>query len=197
MRTLKCLFFFSIFILASVILPNNVQGATERGSCVNEVGNGGSSCTCKCGRGTVIEAQNDCNGQPNIPQCILASCMCDIPDPEPEGPGHGFDPDTMNEPCYVNGVGGVPTAFGCIPVEEPSGLAAFLIRIGSGVGGGVTILMIAYASFMIMTSGGDPGKLQSGKALLTAAVAGLLFLIFGVYALELIGVQILGIPGLT
>ena len=47
---------------------------------------------------------------------------------------------------------------------------------------------------MIITSTGDPIKLQAGRELLTAAIAGLLLLIFAVYILKLIGVEILGLP---
>lgn len=49
---------------------------------------------------------------------------------------------------------------------------------------------------MIITSQGDPRRLQSGKELLTAAIAGLLLVIFSVLILRVIGVNILGIPGL-
>jgi hypothetical protein len=49
---------------------------------------------------------------------------------------------------------------------------------------------------MISTSAGDPKKLQAGKELLTAAISGLLLLIFSVFILRIIGVEILNIPGL-
>jgi hypothetical protein len=43
---------------------------------------------------------------------------------------------------------------------------------------------------------GNPQRLNAGKEMLTAAIIGLLLLLFGVFALRLIGVNILGIPGL-
>jgi len=49
---------------------------------------------------------------------------------------------------------------------------------------------------MIITSGGNPQRLQAGKELLTAAVMGVVLLLFGAYILNLIGVEILKIPGL-
>ena len=64
-----------------------------------------------------------------------------------------------------------------------------------GIGGGIAFLLILVAGFMIITSQGSPDKIQAGKELLTSAIAGLLLIIFSVFILELIGVDILEIPG--
>lgn len=62
--------------------------------------------------------------------------------------------------------------------------------------GGIALVLIAVAGFNIMTAAGDPQKLNGGRELLTAAVSGLVLIIFSVFILRLIGVQILQIPGL-
>lgn len=88
---------------------------------------------------------------------------------------------------------GINTAIGCIPVEDPNDIAAFFLRWGLGIAGGIAILLIITASFIIMTASGDPKKTQGGKELLTAAISGLVLIIFSVFILQLIGVTILDI----
>ena len=47
-----------------------------------------------------------------------------------------------------------------------------------------------------MTSAGNPDKLRAGQELLTSAVSGLILLIFSVFILRTIGIDILGITRL-
>jgi hypothetical protein len=87
----------------------------------------------------------------------------------------------------------VATGIGCIPVADNLAFGTFFAGWGVGVGGGIAFVMMVYAGFMIMTAAGDPKKLTAGKELLTAAIAGLLFLVLGVFILRVIGVDIFGI----
>lgn len=89
----------------------------------------------------------------------------------------------------------VESAIGCVPVGGTSGFVGFLIPWGIGIAGGVAFILIIYAGFMVITSAGNPQRLQAGKELLTASVTGILLLVFGVFILEFIGVDILNIPG--
>jgi len=91
--------------------------------------------------------------------------------------------------------GGINTAIGCIPINDSNALIGFILRWAIGIGGGIAFILILVAGFQIMTSRGDPQRLQAGKELLTSAIAGLLLIIFSVFILQLIGVNILGIPG--
>lgn len=88
------------------------------------------------------------------------------------------------------------TAIGCIPLGSQNDFLIFILRWALGIAGGIAFLLIVYAGFLVMTSGGDKQKLQAGKELLTAAVSGLLLLIFSVFILDLVGLRILQIPGL-
>jgi hypothetical protein len=88
----------------------------------------------------------------------------------------------------------INTAVGCIPVANTDAFIGFLLSWGIGIAGGMAFLLILFAGFQITTSGGDPKKLQAGKELLTSAIAGLLLLIFSVFILRLVGVDILGLP---
>ena len=56
--------------------------------------------------------------------------------------------------------------------------------------------MMVFGGFKILVSAGDPKGVQAGGETITSALIGLLFIIFSVFLLELIGVKILGIPGL-
>jgi hypothetical protein len=91
---------------------------------------------------------------------------------------------------------GISTAIGCIPVLGANGTTDFLtwiLRWAVGVGSGIAFLLILYAGFMIMTSAGNPERLKAGQELLTSAISGLILLIFSVFILKFIGVDILGL----
>ena len=82
-------------------------------------------------------------------------------------------------------------------IGEPD-VAVFVSRLfGCGVGlvGGVALLAIIYGAFIFVTSGGDPNRVRVGREYITYAIVGLLFAIFAVLLLELLGVDILRIPG--
>ena len=89
----------------------------------------------------------------------------------------------------------IDTAIGCIPIYDSAAIAAFFYRWGISIAGGIALILIVYAGYMINSSSGDPRKLQAGKELLTAAVLGLLLLVFAAYILRVIGVDIIQIPG--
>jgi hypothetical protein len=91
--------------------------------------------------------------------------------------------------------GGMWTALGCISFEPKSLIKDFL-AIAITIAGGIALLLMIYGSFLISTSAGDPKKAEEGKEIITGAIAGLLFIIFSVFLLRLIGVEILNIPGL-
>lgn len=91
---------------------------------------------------------------------------------------------------------GINTAIGCIPISEPKEFIAWILRWAMGIGGGISFLLIIVASFQIITSSGNPERIQAGKELLTSAIAGLIMLVFSVFILKVIGVDILKLPGL-
>ena len=100
-----------------------------------------------------------------------------------------------DEKQYANEKEKIFTAVGCVRVSGKD-LAADLIKLTLGIGGGVALLSFLAAAFKLTTSHGDTTKVKEAKELLTASVSGLLFLIFSVIILEFVGVTILHIPGL-
>lgn len=91
------------------------------------------------------------------------------------------------------GDGRINTAVGCIPFSNMDQLLRWLLPWAFGIAGGIAFLLFIYAGFLIMTSSGDPHRLQAGKELLTAVFSGLLLLVFSVFLLRVIGVNVLGI----
>jgi hypothetical protein len=90
---------------------------------------------------------------------------------------------------------GVWTAMGCIKTDPKAFIGDFL-RIAIGIAGGIALLLMVYGAFLVSVSAGDPKKATEGKEIITGTIAGLLFIIFSVILLKLIGVEILSIPGL-
>lgn len=95
---------------------------------------------------------------------------------------------------------GVWTALGCINIAnmdnpDPSDFLTTLLDLGIGLGGGISFLLILFGGLQIMTSAGNPEQLNAGRELVSAAITGLLLVIFSIFLLQFIGVNIIGIPG--
>jgi hypothetical protein len=117
---------------------------------------------------------------------LKASTTPNTNDNLPSSPGNG---DSVT--CLTGQ--GINTAIGCIPFGDQNQLIGFFLRWGIGIGGGIAFLLILMAGFQIMTSRGDPKRLQAGQEMMTSAIAGLLLLIFSLVILRIIGFDILGI----
>lgn len=102
-------------------------------------------------------------------------------------------------PC-ANGanVGGkctvVDTALGPIGTD-PASLIESLFGIILSLSGGIALLLIIVSGYRLMTSQGNPEGIKNAREQLTSAVVGLLFIIFAIVILQIIGVNILHIPG--
>lgn len=97
-----------------------------------------------------------------------------------------------NDPLCNDGES-INTAIGCVPIGDTDTTIGWILGWAIGVGGGIAFLLIIYASFMTMTSQGNPERLKAGQELLTSAISGLVLLIFSVFILKFIGIDILGL----
>jgi len=88
----------------------------------------------------------------------------------------------------------VDTGIGCVPYNAPD-LAAFIVRIVVGIAGGIALLLLIAGGVQFVSSGGDPDSIDEAKQRITAAVSGLLLIIFSLVVLKVIGVDILDLPG--
>ena len=203
---------FGILLFSfSLINPDSVNAQHGSYGCFASGASGGcrTSLANTCTNGGVVPNPSGCNGL-DPASCHDASFSCDAP-PVGTTCATALDCPTfyncIDSLCVPSGGApgsivssgppiiecGIETAIGCVPVESEQALAEFFLGWGLGIGGGIALIMIAISSFMIMTSAGDPGKIQAGKELLTSAVSGLILLAFSAYILGLIGVKILGI----
>lgn len=102
------------------------------------------------------------------------------------------------ESCLMGGAGGkvgVWTSVGCVYSDLGTFIQDKLLGWGVGLAGGISLLCIMYAAFMMQTSRGNPESIKKAQQLLTSCITGLMLIIFSVFILRLIGVQILRIPG--
>lgn len=101
---------------------------------------------------------------------------------------------TPAEDLMCNGNNGIQTAIGCINVlGTPEQFFGDILKWSVGIGSGIAFLLILYAGFMVMTSAGNPERLKAGQELLTSAISGLILLIFSIFILKFIGIDILGL----
>ena len=135
--------------------------------------------------------------------CPNVSCAedeyCRIDDScEPSGTGRCYSEDGNGNggpicTCTTaDGGCGIQTAIGCIPTD-PGEFAGWILTRGIYLGVLVATLLIIISGFGIISSTGDPERLAEAKSQLTAAVAGLLFLLFSVIILRIIGCNIIGV----
>lgn len=98
------------------------------------------------------------------------------------------------ETCMKNGKAYTP--FDCLPTNDPNKFAQWIMRFSLGIGGGIALIMAIFGGIGVITFGGDTKKLQASRERITAAVTGLLFIIFAVFFLEIVGTKILNLPGM-
>jgi len=173
--------------------------------------NQGNGATCNTGEGG--DNEPCCGGQGG--SCSTTDLICHYGQGPSGGSHTGYYCYTQSQiqASGVNGPGttsssvkctptggtkdsGINTAIGCIPVLGANGTTDFLtwiLRWAVGVGSGIAFLLMLYSGFMIMTSSGNPERLKAGQELLTSAISGLILLIFSVFILKFIGVDILGL----
>lgn len=90
---------------------------------------------------------------------------------------------------------GLWSGLGCLPLDINTLITSFVLSTGIGLGGGFALLCIIYAAFMMQSSQGNPEKLKKAQEMITSCIMGLMLIIFSVFIMKLIGVNILRIPG--
>lgn len=77
---------------------------------------------------------------------------------------------------------------------DPASFIKFLFQLILSLSGGIALLVMIRAGYKYMTSQGNAEALKSAQEEITSAVVGLLFLIFSMVLLQVIGVDVLQLP---
>jgi len=111
-----------------------------------------------------------------------------------------LNPALVDSPCsddtQERGCASIKTAFGRISTDVGE-FVQWVLKFILGIAGGIVTLLIIVSGYRLMTSQGNPEKVQAAREQLTSAIVGLLFIIFSLFILQLITVDILKIPGFT
>lgn len=97
----------------------------------------------------------------------------------------------------IRGGKGIWSALGCLYTDIPTLLKEYVFKIGLGLAGMFALLCILYAAYTLQTSQGNPEKIKKAQELLTSCIMGLMLIIFSIFILRIIGVDILKIPGFS
>ncbi|MBM3283189.1 hypothetical protein FJY90_02950 [Candidatus Gottesmanbacteria bacterium] len=106
-----------------------------------------------------------------------------------------FKQDCWNCINRTDGGGHIWTAIGCLPTNLSLLLKDYIFTFGIGITGGIAFLYFIYGAFLVLTSMGNAERIEEGKQIIVSALSGLLFIIFSIYLLRVIGVNILKLPG--
>lgn len=93
----------------------------------------------------------------------------------------------------------IETAIGkiCTSADGADSFFSSILKVAVGLGGGLALVLMLYGVFIVTTSAGIPDKLKEGSEIITSAIAGLIFILLSVFLLNLIGINILDLPGLS
>lgn len=132
---------------------------------------------------TSCASQNQPN-QLNVPESNRVICS------------EGLDEkgDITKDPEKIKVCKKINTAIAAISTN-PKEFVTQIFGIILGLSGGIALILIIISGYRIMASSGNPEALQAGREQLVSAIVGLLFIIFSFVILQVIGVEILKIPG--
>ncbi len=161
----------------SCVLAQPFTGTTDQNACNQNCSSTGTTFPPGSGGAPTI----GCTG-PNCTSAAGQSCNT-----KSDPPGAIVPPGTGD---------GIMTAIGCVPTQ-PAALIQGLLKVAVGAGGGIALLLMIIGAFRMIISVGNPEGVKAGHEQFTSAIIGLLFIIFAVFLLKVIGVDLLGLPGFS
>lgn len=89
---------------------------------------------------------------------------------------------------------GIGTAIGCVPTDNLADFLKFILKFAFFASGGIIVLMVIATGYTIITSQGNPEKLQGAKENIVALLSGFALIVFSLILLQIIGANVLGLP---
>lgn len=128
-----------------------------------------------------------------------AKLACKLKTDQTLSPGDKVCTSAAGQPCNPDdptkpGTGGIETALGCVPTD-PKAFLEKSLPVVFGASGGVAFLLMIMGAFQMITSAGNPDSVKKGREQFNSAIIGLLFILFSVLLLQVVGFNILNIPG--
>ena len=129
---------------------------------------------------------NACSADFNVCDPTDASCIANT----------GGGPTSNNDFCLSKGDNTFvcDTAIGPI-TTSPEEIIKAIMGVILSIAGGIALLLIIISGYRMIVSQGNPENIKNARDQLTAAIVGLLFVIFSLVILQVIGYNILGLPG--
>lgn len=166
-----------------VTVPNNENTKAEkRQLCIDVEGSGRTGENCIPLTFTTNVPTDNTSCDPTSNTSLLTSGQGTVPPPCSKYDG---------EKCIS-----VSTAIGEISTE-PQGFVKSIYSIVLGLAGGIALVLIILAGYRYLTSAGNPEAVKAANEQLVSAIVGLMFIILSFVILQVIGVDILQIPGFT
>lgn len=100
------------------------------------------------------------------------------------------DPDKLAQ-ATCDGVNGVETAIGCVPTGDLPKFLSFILKFAFAISGGVILLMVILTGYTLITSSGNPEKLQAVKENIVSLFSGIILIAFSLILLQTVGADVL------
>jgi hypothetical protein len=91
----------------------------------------------------------------------------------------------------------VKTGLGIDISTNPADFIQDVYGIILGISGGIALVLIIFSGYQMTTSRGVPEKLEAAREQLVSAIIGLIFIIIALAVIQIIGIDILRIPGFS
>lgn len=89
--------------------------------------------------------------------------------------------------------GSVWTSLGCIKAADPYAFVGQIITWAVILGAGLATAIIGFQGLQIVMAGDDPKKVKASQEAITAAISGLLLIVFSIMLMNILGIKILNL----
>lgn len=106
------------------------------------------------------------------------------------------DPDSFEKCDDCMKDGHVWTSLGCIKAADPYAFVGQIITWATILGAGLATAIIGFQGLQIVLNGEDPKKVKASQEAITAAISGLLLIVFSIMLMNILGIKVLNITNL-